>query len=285
MFIALSAMNIKPFFLFSLIQLFIDNGVSTFSDDIIVNSTASSNWSSQQFIISLEMPNNYYWEFCRRSSKFYCLLSFISNENNSNPAFETDFLNLVVDDSAYRKYQSLKWFACEECRKVFRPVFAQHNLFIFWEGCCLGHNFNYFSYGFQDALLTPKEYLAKLTDYSEEDKKLNYILAYYLPDCDVNIISKLGFGSGNLKRLNHHFVGSSNHKIGRPYQIKAGDEWTPKIPYENPEDFVTFRWFKKNIMCLDQPWICRNDEKEQSSGSKIPHTSYSWWKRLFGTLN
>ena len=225
---------------------------------------------------------SYYWEICRQKSRYYCLLSFFSIDANSNPAFEIRYLNNEVTvDSTYYKWQQMKFDACDECREIFRPVVEKHNLFIFWEGCCLGYNFNYFSYGFRDALLTPKEYLEKLTDYSEEGKTLNYILAYYLPDCETNVITKLGFGSGNLRRVDHRYINTPNQKPATPYQIKIGQEWSSKIPYDNPEDFLTFKWFKQNIMCLDQPWICREDEK-QSAPPYVASTTFGLWEMIFG---
>ena len=42
-----------------------------------------------------------------------------------------------------------------------------------------------------------------------------------------------------------------------------GNFWSRDIPYENPEEFVTFKWFKKNIMCQAQPWICENTEESK----------------------
>ena len=104
-------------------------------------------------------------------------------------------------------------------------------------------------------MLAPHEYLAKLTDYSEEGKHLNYLMSYYLPYCGINLITKIGFGKGTLKRMNHSDY-SRREKPGAPYQMKVGQNRTPQIPYENPDEFFTFRWFKVNIICLEQPWIC-----------------------------
>ena len=59
--------------------------------------------------------------------------------------------------------------------------------------------------------------------------------------------------------------------VGAPYILKVGQSWTPRIPYENPEHFITFRWFKKNIICADQPWICGLDKRKTT-----------WWEYLFG---
>ena len=106
--------------------------------------------------------------------------------------------------------------------------------------------------------------MAKLFDYSEEGKHLNYILSYYDHKCQVNIITELGFGIGALRRANH-MRGMIDERRGIPYMLKIGHEWTTRIPYENPGDFVTFSWFKTNVVCPDQPWICGNQNNSSSS--------------------
>ena len=121
--------------------------------------------------------------------------------------------------------------------------------------------------------MTPIEYITKLTDYSEVDKHLNYLMSYYLPGCNVNVITKIGFGMGRLKRVNN-LGGLKHEQPGVPYRLSVGRSWTPQFPYTNPGDFLTFRWFKIKIICADQPWICglhRNDSQ---------NTVSNWWKRL-----
>ena len=140
--------------------------------------------------------------------------------------------------------------------------------------CCKqGQNYYYFTYGYRDALLTPREYLTKLTDYSEGDNHLNYIMSYFSPECSTNIITKIGFGTGRLKRSNESDV-LRYEESGAPYQLKVGHRWTPKIPYYNPDDFLTFHWFKHSVMCKDQSWICEHE----STNSQKWFTG--WWELL-----
>ena len=51
-------------------------------------------------------------------------------------------------------------------------------------------------------------------------------------------------------------INYQNELRGKPYQLKIGNSLSSKIPYANPDDFLTFRWFKLNVMCPEQPWIC-----------------------------
>ena len=101
--------------------------------------------------------------------------------------------------------------------------------------------------------MKPSEYIEKVTDYSEDGKSLNLLFAYYSPKCSVNIVTKIGFGNGAVKRRHHPGL---YHLNGAPYLLRIGSLWSEQIPYDTPEEFLTFRWFKHNVMCLDQPWIC-----------------------------
>ena len=152
----------------------------------------------------------------------------------------------------------LKGDSVLRCNELFRPIYLEHNHFVERYGCCHGQSSRYLSSGFSKLLLTPEEYIRKLTDYSEEQKQLNYIMAFYMPSCNANIVAKIGFGMGALKRQK---LGGNNQSpvVGVPYMLNVGSFWSPRFPYENPEEFITFRWFKKNFICRENPWICRND--------------------------
>ena len=164
---------------------------------------------------------------------------------------------------------------------VARSEYQFHNYFVAREGCCYGQFIYYFSHGFNIALLTPVEYFKRLTDYSVNGKRLNYILSFYSIICDANIITKIGFGAGPLKRESHE-GGLNREMYGRPYQLKVGDSWTPKIPYINPRYFLTFQWFKVYIMCPEQPWICDNESTSDSFDKTI---SWSQSSKLDSELN
>ena len=243
---------------------------------IVINSTVNPVRSSLNFLIPIAVPFNHYWPLCKKRSKYYCLTAFVTEEDIYNPAFHVRTISgdVVASELFGSHLNMLKRFVREECDDLFESVYEDHNHFVVSEGCCQGQYFYYFTYGFREALLTPMEYLTKLFDYSEEDKQLNYILSFYEPGCHANIITKIGFGIGELKRDNHG-NGFRDERHGIPYLLKVGDNWTPRIPYENPIDFITFSWFKSNVMCPDQPWICQN--QRNSSIKRV----VEWWQRFF----
>ena len=249
------------------------------ADDIVVNSTVVPAWSSLKFLIPFDVPHNYFWALCRVYSIYYCLDAFVTEREgtHNNPAFEVRnfFQGLIPSDPVASRLKKLKRFIRDECDDLFVSKYEHHNYFVLTEGCCQGQYYYYFTYGYRDALLTPLEYISKLFDYSAEGKQLNYILSYYDPSCEANIITKIGFGIGELKRANHR-SGFRDERQGIPYLLKVGDRWTPKIPYENPVDFITFSWFKTNVMCSDQPWICGSQRNSSPKGVM------RWWQRIFG---
>ena len=101
--------------------------------------------------------------------------------------------------------------------------------------------------------MSPLQYLHKLTDYSDEpDRYLNFIESYYSETCGVNIITTVGFGPGSLKT--HEMLPDPTGS--EPYMFYFTDLPPALFPRRNPGATLTFGLFKRNIMCMDQPWIC-----------------------------
>ena len=231
--------------------------VLSYLPDIVINSTYTPTWSSLVFVIPDREPLELYWIACRKFSRIYCLQNFYATTSNNNPAlrsFSSNPLQALHPDLRY----NFIWFekmAYHETERVFESSYKRINNFVGQNGCCTHQYFEYFTAGFLEMLLTPQEYYTKLTDFSDENKKLNEIWAYFSTSCDSNVITKLGFGIGQLQRKNHLY-GLPRPKFGMPYVLNIGNDWTPSIPFLNPGDFLTFGWFKQNVMCLDQSWIC-----------------------------
>ena len=137
-----------------------------------------------------------------------------------------------------------------------KQIDLRHNLYSDTTGDChFRLCFSYFNMGFRNSLLTVDEYIAKLTNYIDENKNLNSIWSFYDPACRVNVIAKLGFGTGSLRKY-------SNLRGGRyrsfPYQMKIGLRWSDPIPAKKLKQVITYSWFKQNVICSSQPWICND---------------------------
>ena len=223
-------------------------------EDIVINSTIRLNWTSQTFIIPVESQLGYPWTICRKFSDVYCLDNYETRELDTEPAFHA-FVNLRTSASMHTSYYWLEYNAITKTEHLFRPFYRRHNFFVDRESCCLGQFYQYFAEAFKKMLLTPKKYIEELADYSEENKNLNAIWAFFEPVCRVNIITKLGFGKGDLQRFNNN-PNIAPQRDGTPYLLKLGKKWSTDIPYDNPGHYLTFHWFKWNVICLEQAWIC-----------------------------
>ena len=229
----------------------------TYQNDTIVYPLADAKWSSLTFIIPVKLYDNEFWPDCKHQSNLYCLSHFTTeNDIESTGAEVRNYYGIFArGDTTFFKLRKLKSYGREQSEEVFRPVYRKHNFYPKSEGCCSDQYEIYHTHGFLGANFTPKEYLSKLTDYRSENKSLNLIWSYYKHDSCVHIITKLGFGKGILKKLHHR----RDTAIGIPfvpYRLKVGQSFTPDIPYDNPGDFLNFDWFKRNLICKDQPWIC-----------------------------
>ena len=228
--------------------------IETFLENIVVNTTIQLSWSSQTFKLQAESAFDYDWQICRKFSKIYCLNGFETTEELSEPAF-VSIVNLMYSGHMHYSYYWLAISGYRRSKNQFRSMYTIHNFFTDREGCCYGQYQFYFVSGFKKMLLAPSQYIEKLTNYSDENKHLNAIWAFFDHDCNVNVITKLGFGAGQLKRFNHG-VSFKSEKEDTPYQLRIGENWSHEVSYENPGQFITFRWFKWNVICLEQPWVC-----------------------------
>ena len=222
--------------------------------DRVFNTTFKPKWTSLTFIIPIDVQLEE-WQDCRRFSLVYCLYSYETKRLNQNRATHYYFRPTSIDFLRYTFY----WLENVTTRisdEIFRPIYQSINNFMGENGCCIEQNRNYINFGLNEFIHNHKEYVSKMTDFKSLRKKLNFIEAYYMAECDVNLIIKVGFGSGKIWRVNRVIPDYSFAKEGSPYLLTVGDNWTPLIPYEHPDEFLTFTWFKENVMCLEQSWIC-----------------------------
>ena len=229
------------------------------NNDLVIEPEGQMNWTSQTFIIPVQsharvLPHN--WTVCRRFGFFYCLDAF---EVLAEPEL-ISFTQSVHEQNTNRElYDLLRRNIANECSEKIRPIFLYHNIFSDAdELCCDRQCFDYMVNGYRYMNLKVEEYIGKLTNYSDANgntKNLNAIWSYYNPICNANIITKLGFGEGRLRRF-EHLNGVPGQRTGAPYLLKIGNRWSPKLPYENPGNFLTFNWFKINVICREQTWIC-----------------------------
>ncbi|XP_063713809.1 uncharacterized protein LOC134841705 [Symsagittifera roscoffensis] len=228
-------------------------------------SWASSDWESLVFWLSYDIGR---LEIaCRTHSHYYCLDLY----RTQNP-YLNDTENL--SQPAYDIQAVRAWFGI-----LIQDQWHRINMVDFENPgyCCVSQTMKYLVHGLHNKRWDPEQYMAKLIDYDDENKPLNFIMAIKSPlsSCE-NIIVKVGFGPGNLRRSHGDSV-----IPGAPYTI-AGRQLQPiGIPhidsvhfdFFDPGQELTFHWFKHNIMCKDNAWICekevtpKKEKKPKNEGS------------------
>ena len=195
--------------------------------DIVVYPTVGANWTTTTFIIPTQNHGRNFWSMCSKQSKFYCLSAYETDEDDVKRAVAISVSNFSVPPrelDSHQKFSILRHNAYRAAEKAFLPMYQKHNFFAGQNGGCCVQQYNiYYRHGLQTLKILPEFYVFKMTDYSEDNKNLNLIWSYFLEDCDVNIITKLGFGKGRLVR-NHLKSGLDSHNLSWLFSL----EW-PKL--------------------------------------------------------
>ncbi|XP_063722773.1 uncharacterized protein LOC134850910 [Symsagittifera roscoffensis] len=202
-------------------------------------------WTSLIFWV----PNHstFFGRSCLRQSHHYCLHTY-ERENNNRNAILPDGEHLSpLNRSAYEHMLQMNF------ERIIRPMWRRINFFAEFEeagGCCATQVAKYVHYGYSKQL-TPHEYYEKLVDYTEQHKRLNFLRAYFDPTVCLNFIVEVGFGTGPM----NNDIGFLRQQSRLAFPPAPGVH--PRLfSSENPENEITFHWFKHNIMCVSQPWIC-----------------------------
>ncbi|XP_075255892.1 uncharacterized protein LOC142348419 [Convolutriloba macropyga] len=172
---------------------------------------------------------------CHDFSGFFCLRKYYITARVSPRVFHWSD-TMRMHKLASQVFFNYNWFSLD-------PKDEDH-------GCCYSQIKTYMSYG-QPFGLSPDQYVARMTDLTSSTyRRLNTVrLRYDWLKC-LNIIERIGFGDGNIVKLEGGFP---NRSIALPPN-PTGDLFVFRSDAIDKE--MTFDWFKKNIMCPDQPWIC-----------------------------
>ena len=145
--------------------------------------------------------------------------------------------------------------AYEEFRKLIRLNYLDYNMFSFrnsdrnYGSCCAHQTLVYIKFGHKKGI-SPLNYLKKLTDFDDKDKQVVHIHYMYVPELCVNVITKLGFGRGKLS-----FSGGKLQ--GKPFGMFVyGDQRWHVFHKDTVKLYLTFQWFKQNVVCAERPLIC-----------------------------
>ncbi|XP_075256203.1 uncharacterized protein LOC142348657 [Convolutriloba macropyga] len=171
---------------------------------------------------------------CAFYSKRYCYLGLYLNAKQYDRPLKADdlekFLQLINS-----LHVSINWFSFAGKTPFEKGPCCENQLATYIEnGQLLG--------------LEPNVYLARAVNFTGQDKKVNLIRSKFSKRLCVNIISEVGFGSGPL-RINGGLRGAV-------FILNPNDKGIYFFSRRYIVDQLTFDWFKLNIMCEEQTWIC-----------------------------
>ncbi|XP_063728207.1 uncharacterized protein LOC134855601 [Symsagittifera roscoffensis] len=195
----------------------------------------SLEWESMLFLIPSDYTPDRRSQLCHKYSTRYCYMGKVINAIKSERSAESDDYSKFIE-LINRVYRHINWFS------ISLILSREEGL------CCVSQLGAYKKFG-QDRGLSPASYMEEITDYSGDNKNLNFVKAHFNRNLCVNLISEVGFGTGELV-INGHYhdafflLSEGNNKMFHFF------------PYYNIKDQLTFEWFKLNIMCDEQPWIC-----------------------------
>ncbi|XP_075242042.1 uncharacterized protein LOC142336937 [Convolutriloba macropyga] len=180
---------------------------------------------------------------CLQFSTTYCLYGYDFQNKQSSRApqkYDSQLLSAILRSDDL--WKSLNWFDLSNTSKTV--------------SCCNFQVENYKTFG-QDYGISPFFYMEKLTNYDPADKKLNKLEARFSKELCMNIITSVGFGTGDLKLVgpiknNTDFLIVDRSPItGFSYDIKVH-----RISHKIPRTQLHFKFFKSTFVCKEQPWIC-----------------------------
>ncbi|XP_075256005.1 uncharacterized protein LOC142348517 [Convolutriloba macropyga] len=207
------------------------------SKAIYSKTTTRQGWQSLAFVIPNSKDNELVVSSCLHFSTRFCLLGYLLySKRTPRPPRREDFNNFAR--LIYPYYLKLNFFSFSS------QYFPEH------AACCRAQSGTYLDFG-QKYGLSPKMYLDRLLDFSSKNKHLNLVKATYDRNLCVNVISMVGFGQGNLE-----IIGDTQQAIFIFPPSLADRGMVHFFSHNNIAASLTFDWFKENVVCLEQRWIC-----------------------------
>jgi len=191
---------------------------------------------------------------CAKYSDYYCFtqLAVDHPQRLGRHGHESDknrFSDLVRE-----KYQDLNWYSMSSI------VDSDTG------GCCVRQSILYVRNG-QRKGLSPEQYLTQASNFSSFNKELLYVTVRYEESICANIITGLSFGNRFTGIPGVRYIGDLHWD--KELLFPSGDENIRSFMANNTEELLTFDWFKFNVMCKEQPWICHTDWTTDLTSSEI----------------
>ena len=146
------------------------------------------------------------------------------------------------------------YFEGSTLRRI-RPVMSICVVVLLSGGCCDFQKTIYEEEGAEKGL-SPLDYHARIMDFFSHGKQLNFLSTRSDEYCG-NVVAAIGFGTGpfSYSRLDDRVNADTFHVFPQNLQIPM------RLSYlfsnlQHLMNVVNFDWFKRNVICIEQPWIC-----------------------------
>ncbi|XP_075253383.1 uncharacterized protein LOC142345282 [Convolutriloba macropyga] len=206
---------------------------------------ATQGWHSQVFTIPGRLTNN--GKLCAKRSVTFCFRSFrLESEQDYGLSLNSSDEVVKFESLIKASFQKFNWFSG---RAKDRDS----------GGCCSDQVDSFTKFGLWN-LLSAQDYMSKATNFITGHKPLNWIKAYFHKDVCANVIVEVGFGGGRM-RITGEFQPYAD------YILQMRNETALRYRPKRLQAHLTFNWFKHNVICVSQNWICRIFHPE--SGTNI----------------
>ncbi|XP_075256211.1 uncharacterized protein LOC142348663 isoform X2 [Convolutriloba macropyga] len=174
--------------------------------------------------------------YCSFLSRRFCFMgNFITHKQRERAADDTDYIEFVHMLMPF--FRDINWFT------LSKPDTLNGEL------CCEKQFSIYKQFGQKNGM-TPYEYLDVVMNFTDHNRKLNYIKGHFDRHLSTNVIIELGFGTGPLKKSGLN----QNCSMYMLTPNRSGDLYY--FIGNQIDHFLSFDWFKNNIMCDEHWWIC-----------------------------
>ncbi|XP_075256398.1 uncharacterized protein LOC142348785 [Convolutriloba macropyga] len=226
---------LKYLVLFTSVQLChpIAEDVRRRQDAAIVN---DEDWQSMVFATS-DFTGDHINQACAEFSNRFCYLGYVVKYRVGNrlpePSDLREFAELI-----HMIHNEINWFSLS--------VRFSHER----GRCCNDQVVVYEKFG-QSKGLSAAEFFSRATDFSTHNKRLNYLQFSYNQHLCANVVSLLGFGQGRLR-----LRGETEDMTKFILVTTDENDLLYAIKFENIVNKLSFSFFKQNVICKDQAWIC-----------------------------
>ncbi|XP_075241835.1 uncharacterized protein LOC142336796 isoform X2 [Convolutriloba macropyga] len=180
---------------------------------------------------------------CSKFSQFYCLNGYFINSKKPFRNIQPSDLRMVKAVLKTENFwDKINWFDFREKSN----------------SCCEAQLMQYEMYARKS--VSPYMYFEKLTNFNCSEKSLNRVKARFSEELCMNVITLVGYGTGNI-RISGDYKNNTDFLLVQrmPLENFANDLRVYRVASQNLAKDFNFNFFRNNFICKAQPWMCENN--------------------------